>query len=446
MKGGIVLAGLGAVGALAVSTAQASDSACRSIADPMARLACYDKAADTRAPSGKPAPARPVQDLASTASTPIIPKAKPYSPPNVGPRFWLEAEGGIYGLPKNLPVLGAIAPPASTAAPIPTAPGFIGLVTTSSATNPLVTGAPADVGAGGSYRMGYWLDAERTRAVEGSFFYVQGSSKFDTSGSPTSVTTRTQVNTTPDVFVGLFDDTTTTTLSGQIRDRLYGADVNYRTRAPLFGSLPNFEVMLGVRYVGLDEKLTASVNSIFTRTFAPALGIPQPADFTNTAAGSSSFRIRNNFIGPQVGFSAEQHWGQFWVANESKLAVGAMIEDVSVSGSSVLSTTPTKVIALAGIPLTVTTGAPPVTTTSGTPIPFGLFAQGNRTKTTFAVVPSGNIKTGYDINEMLSLTLAYNYLYMSSVGRVGDQVTSPSDIRQSGFFAHGITAGVKARF
>jgi hypothetical protein len=64
----------------------------------------------------------------------------------------------------------------------------------------------------------------------------------------------------------------------------------------------------------------------------------------------------------------------------------------------------------------------------------------------FAVVPSGNIKAGYDINEMLSLTLAYNYLYMSSVGRVGDQIASPSDIRQSGFFAQGLTAGVKARF
>src|SRR3974390_1993187 len=100
--------------------------------------------------------------------------------------------------------------------------------------------------------------------------------------------------------------------------------------------------MFGMRYVGLDEKLTASVNSIFSRTFQPALGLPQPTDFTNSALGSDSFRIRDNFIGPQVGFSAEQHWGRFWVANENKLAVGAMMEKVSVSGSTVSSTTPTQ--------------------------------------------------------------------------------------------------------
>jgi len=60
---------------------------------------------------------------------------------------------------------------------------------------------------------------------------------------------------------------------------------------------------------------------------------------------------------------------------------------------------------------------------------------------------SPNIKVGYDvIDDMLSLTLAYNYLYMSNVGRVGDQITSPFDIRQSSFFAQGITFGVKAKF
>ena len=217
-------------------------------------------------------------------------------------------------------------------------------------------------------------------------------------------------------------------------------------KAPYFGSLSNFDVMVGMRYVGLDEKLTASVNSVFSRTFQPALGLPPPTDFTNSAFGLDSFRIRNNFIGPQVGFSAEQHWGRFWVANENKLAVGAMIEQLSVSGSSVFSTTPTRPLVLAGIPLTVTAGGPPVTGIASGPVPFGLFAQGNRSKTAFAVVPSGNIKAGYDINDMLSLTVAYNYLYMSNVGRVGDQIASAFDIRQSSFFAQGITFGAKAKF
>jgi hypothetical protein len=76
-----------------------------------------------------------------------------------------------------------------------------------------------------------------------------------------------------------------------------------------------------------------------------------------------------------------------------------------------------------------------------------LFGQEGRSRVTFAAVPSGNIKAGYDvIPNLLSLTVAYNYLYMSNVGRVADQVITPNDIKQSGFFAQGITVGAKVRF
>jgi hypothetical protein len=427
------------------STAHAAISDCKSIADPMLRLACYDRATNG-APTGKPAVASPARS-AILATVPEKPIVKALSPPQPGPRFWLEVEGGIYGFSRNQPVIAATAPPASTGPTfVPTAPGFIGLVTTSTVTNPLATGASTDFGGAGSYRMGYWLNPERTVAVEGSAFFVQGSSRFDTSASPTTVRTTNFINTTPDVFVSLYDDVTTTTMSGAIRDQLYGADANIRMKAPYFGGLPNFEFLAGLRYVGLDEKLTASVNSVFTRTYQPALGLPQPTDFSNTFSGLDTFRLRNNFVGPQVGFNAEQHWGRVWLANESKLAVGAMIEQVSVSGSTAFSLAPTKTLALAGIPIVVAGTGTATTGSTSSPLAFGLFGQGNRNKTVFAVVPSGNIKAGYDINDTLALTVAYNYLYMSSVGRVGDQIASPTDIKQSGFFAQGITAGVKAKF
>ena len=119
-----------------------------------------------------------------------------------------------------------------------------------------------------------------------------------------------------------------------ISDQLYGADVNFRMRTPLFANLPNFDVMFGLRYAALNEKLTASVNSLSTHIFPSALGLPTPVNFSNASIGSGSFRIRNDFIGPQFGFNAEKHWGPFWVGNESKLAVGAMIEGVAVSGST----------------------------------------------------------------------------------------------------------------
>jgi len=408
----------------------------------MKRLACYDNAAHAFAPSSKTAVVAPVAP-ASSIALPV--KARAVSPVNAGPRFWVEAEGGIYGFSKNLPVIAAVAPPATTGPTfVPTSPGFIGLVTTSTVTNPLSTGVPVDTAGGGSYRMGYWLDPERTMAVEGSLFYVQGKSNFAV--GQTTVRTTTFINTTPDVFVGLFDDATITSLTGaSITDQLYGGDTNFRMKVPHVASLSSFDIMVGARYVGLDERLTASVSSLNARVFQPALGIPVPVDFINSMAGFGSFRIRNSFIGPQLGFNAEQHWGPFWVANENKVAVGATIERVSVSGSSVFTTTPTTTFVLAGIPLAVNGGAP-VTGTGGAPA-FGVFAQGDRNKTAFAVVPSGNIKFGYDvIDDRLSVTLAYNYLYMSNVGRVGDQITSPFGIRQASLFAQGITLGARAKF
>ena len=439
-KTGVFLAVLACAVAF-VSSADASFVGCQSIADPMKRLACYDKAANAVAPKG--AAASRVDGAISNA-TPATPLVKAVGPVQSGPRYWVEVEGGIYGFSKNLPVVGATAPPASTGPTfVPTAPGFIGLVSISTVTNPLATGDSPSLGGGGSFRMGYWLDPQQTRAIEGSVFYLRSDSNF--SPLPTTVRTTTSINTTPDVFVNLFNDTTATALNGSITDQFYGVDVNYRMAASHFANLSNFDVMLGMRYAALDEKLSASVTSVFSRNFRPELGIPFPTDFTNTSSGSNAFRIRNDFIGPQAGFDAEQHWGRYWVASENKLAVGAMIERVSVSGLNVTSTTPTSTFTLAGIPL-VGTGGAPVIGTAG-PSSFGLFAQGDRSKLAFAVVPSGNIKIGYDvIPDMLSLTLAYNYIFMSSVGRVGDQIASPLDIRQSSIFAQGLTFGAKAKF
>ena len=434
-----------AIVAVFASSADASSLACKSIDDPMQRLACYDKAAGATTAMRKPAAANVATGAAFTPAPAQIP-VKALVPIVSGPRYWAEVEGGIYGFSRNQPIIASTAPSASTGPTrIPTSPGFIGLVTTSTVTDGLATGSSTDVGGGGSFRMGYWLDPERTRAIEGSAFFVQGNSKFDLTGSPTTVRTTTFVNTTQDTFVGLFDDRTTTRSSGSITNQLYGADINYRVRAPYFGMLPNFDVMAGMRYVGFDEKLNASMYSVFSRTYQPALGLPGPTDFANEYEGTGTFRIRNNFIGPQIGFSAEQHWGRYWLSNETKLAVGATIEQLSVSGFTNTNLTPTASRAIAGIPIEIAGGAP-VAGRTATPIPFGLFAQGGRDKTVLAVVPSGTIKAGYDVNEMLSLTLAYNYVYMSSVGRVGDQIASPTDIKQTGLFMQGITLGAKAKF
>ena len=424
------------------SSANASFLACQSIAEPMKRLACYDKASNATAPRQKAAVLRPIDGTVPN-TIPAQPIVKAPGPAPSGPRYWVEVEGGPYGFSKNLPILTASAGPAPTGPTfVPTSPGFIGLVTTSSVSNPLVTGDSPGIGGGANFRMGYWLDPQQTSAIEGSAFYMRGTSRI--SAAQTTVTT-TAINTTPDVFVNLFNDTTTSVYNGAIADQFYGADVNYRMRVARFANLSNFDLLFGLRYAALDEKLSASVNSSITRNYQPSLGIPFPTDFTNTLSGFDTFRIRNDFIGPQFGFDAEQHWGRYWVTSENKLAVGAMIERASVSDMTTNITTPTFTFLLAGMPLLAPTGGAPVAGTGGPS--FGLFAQFDRSKVVFAAVPSGDIKFGYDvIPDTLSVTLAYNYFFASSLGRVGDQIASPNDIRQSSFFAQGITVGAKAKF
>ena len=74
-----------------------------------------------------------------------------------------------------------------------------------------------------------------------------------------------------------------------ISDQFYGGDVNFRMRTPLFANLPNFDVMFGLRYAALSERLTAAVNSLSTRIFPPALGLPAPVNFSDASAGSGAF-------------------------------------------------------------------------------------------------------------------------------------------------------------
>ena len=76
---------------------------------------------------------------------------------------------------------------------------------------------------------------------------------------------------------------TTSVTDAAISDQFYGGDVNFRMRTPLFANLPNFDVMFGLRYAALSERLTASVNSLSTRIFQPALGLPAAVNFSDTS-------------------------------------------------------------------------------------------------------------------------------------------------------------------
>ncbi len=400
----------------------------------MKRLACYDKADNATAPASKRAAGGPLADSATGAI--LEPRAKVLTPVAVltpvkpGPRYWFEAEAGFLAFFRNVPVVPATALP-TTLVRNPTSPGFVGLYTTSSAVTP--NNSPIGYGGGANFAWGRWLDLQHMTAIDGSVFFGLG---FEKAPLRPTLTTQHLVNTTPDVFVGLFNDNTTIANSG-IWDLFYGADANYRMTVPNFPYLTNFEVIVGLRYVGLDE-FTSSATSTLTRTYRPELGIPFAFNTPIVdSSGPSWHGIWNNFIGPQIGFNAEEHWGPFWVKTENKVAVGGNLELVT-SGQTINTTQPTTEKLLAGIPLTVNSGGPLVTSVSSGSV---------RVRGGFAYVPSGTLKFGYDIiPDQRSLTLAYTYLFMGNVGMISDQFPNPVGIRQSSLFVQGVTLGFKEKF
>ena len=352
---------------------------------------------------------------------------------------------------------------------------------------------------GESLRFGYWLDPGHNQAVEGSAFYIgRGTEGYNpTQASPngigipfiaadgsntaymvnrptTTAVSTVYVNTTPAVFVHLFDRyntlQTTGTASANYTNSLWGTELNYRLHTPFLREHRlSLDVTAGVKYVSLDESLvigTAATSSQTVYTlYDPALGLPPSGvngpNFVNatgtTTTTSDIIKTRNHFIGPQFGVRGDYRLDDQWsVSADVKLALGANIESLSVSGSTTstvaATTTPTSAILLAGIPLQVASGAPVVTTTTTTG-GTGIFASpansGVHDRTVFAALPSGNFKLNYDLMpHFLTLSLGYHVFWISDVLRASNQlvgVNAPT-YTQSSILAQGLSIGAKVKF
>ena len=505
------------VSGLAASDAFAGVADCKKIQAPLDRLACYDRLANAGAASHPTKPLKP--ELGRPAQVPsVMPAYAGAFPPvdSPGKQWWIEAEQAFYSLSKGhsspLIVSGdpTVTGPVTTLVHIPTSPGFIGLQTVQNSLGSALAnggtlfggdGLNTGIHSGEELRFGHWLDAEHTQAIEGGGFFIgQGSTSF-TSGQggngvgvpffdangigqlfvvnrPSTLTsTNVSVNTTPDVFVGLFNKTSTDqstgTASASYSQMLWGADLNYRVATPLFRERGvEIDVSAGVKYANLSESLSLNTTSTAVHTevttFEKALGLPGNPNFTDstsTITGTSDLiSTRNNFIGPQFGAGGDFRLDERWsISGDAKVALGANFESLSASGSTMSTvtsaTTPTSTLMLAGIPLTVAAGKPPgsaatpVVTTSTTTSGSGIFASpansGNHSRTVFAYIPSSALKLNYDVlPNFLTLSLGYNVFWMSDVLRPTNQLlgTGAPTYAQSSLLAQAVTVSAKVKF
>jgi hypothetical protein len=295
-------------------------------------------------------------------------------------------------------------------------------------------GINTDTHSGARFSAGYWFDDQQCWGVDGSFFVLgqRGIHSFAGSGgvpglyrpffSPTGAAEAEEVAGLSPARAGV--------ISTDLESRLWGAEADLRYNL-LCGCWYRLDLVGGLRFVGLDESL-------------------QIAEEHVDAAGGGSllvvdrFRTSNKFYGGQVGALSEFHLGRWFVDVNGKVALGSMHQVADIAGVSSVN--------------------------GGPPIAGGLLAQstnsGHFGRDRFAVVPELGLNVGYQVTDALRFYVGYNFLYMSSVIRPGDQidqVLSRSTLPPSGgaqpagsrplfafhgtdFWAHGVNFGLEWRY
>jgi hypothetical protein len=254
-------------------------------------------------------------------------------------------------------------------------------------------------------RAGTYLDDLGFGFDAGGFLLEQKGTTFnlasDTASGP--VIARPFLNTatnTESVNLLSAPNTVTGGINIAARTQLWGAEANLTRRVALG---PVEMLYVGFRYLTLEEDLSIDDRS----TLVPGgLGFFNglPIVVGDTRLKNDFFRTQNDFYGGQVGMKAAYRAGRFDVILRSAVGFGVNVEKVAVRGSATL------------IPATG-----PVTT-----VPGGLLALASNSRdesrSEFAVVPEVDLSFGYQVAPWARLFVGYNFLYVSSVARAGEQM------------------------
>lgn len=344
-------------------------------------------------------------------------------------------------------------------------------------------GASIDYGgrSGGRITLGYWFDTEHTCGLEASYFQFERRDG--------SILTAQQANLNLNVTIIQNIPVTTITAAGPVvtiqqtpinvalpstltvaasgaagPTDFWGGEINARSTRCYFGGL-SIDLIGGFRFLTLAEEFllnetitlqTANSNTLFVNgPITSNAGIPAipPAvtglQVVSNTASLNNISTRNTFYGAQAGASWDwrvfdrlsfQGWG--------KIGVGAMVESFSITSTT-----------------TTTSGALGTTTVPGGILPVTGFLDQGRTR--YAVIPEFNLTLAYRLCDRVKATLGYNFLYMSSVLRPGDQIAFNNSstqiniagtqnsvatvqpafsIKDTDFWAQGLTVGLAFQY
>jgi hypothetical protein len=326
----------------------------------------------------------------SMAAPPAIIRAQA-APPPVDPLFpALPAPGGPGGPAPVVPACPTPACPPPATTPRFWADGEFLLWGVKRAPSPFGGSTDFGVFPGLELEVGGWLGPAEKWGLEGSGFFLGRQSH--TLGAVAGTL----------AFPGVL---AAGAGSANEDSQLYGADFNglynlYRDS--------NFHADLlgGFRYLGLQEDLKAY-----------AAGTVILPGLVETGTALSRLTAQNNFYGGQIGARAGWHFNRFFVDVTGKVAIGATSEGLTEQFAAVGNNGATNAF------------------------------QFRRSKGDFAVVPELNLRVGYDITHNIRAFVGYDFLYISSVARPGNQdFGGASSIQSNGFWAQGVNLGVEFSF
>jgi hypothetical protein len=259
--------------------------------------------------------------------------------------------------------------------------------------------------AGGRIGAGYWFGDNECRGIDGRLFWLAPTTAtFGTNTNANPLLARPFFNVNPNVTVpnvGFGQSSEVVARPGvatgsvqvSLRNAVWGAELNYR-RYLAGGPGARLDLLVGYRYLEM-------ISERFDRVPGsdPNVGIPAVSGTI-----TDSFRTENRFHGGQIGVAGSFQRGRWTLDPRATVAFGTVRQTVDINGVQSLTFPNGGVLNTAGGLLAVP-GAN-----------IGTFSQNK-----FAVVPEVGLNMGWQATDRLKLFVGYNFLYLSSAVRAGEQ-------------------------
>lgn len=299
---------------------------------------------------------------------------------------------------------------------------------------------------------GMWLDPDQNIGVDFNYFQLeQRSAGFvnnQISNTPLDVTVTVIPQFSGDGSIFNFADfptiditvpaELTVTSSGTVTPiRFWGAEANLCSKRLFYGNA-NFDVFLGFRFLDLEEAFTMNQNmrlDVFQQLNYVATSVPptpaNPTGLVLPQIPSTTFQdgaqtivliqttdainTRNQFYGGQAGVAFE------WLMRErlsfsgyGKVGIGTMNQSTTLTGATSVSS------------VASTTGSNRDLNLGPVNLPGGVFTPNASpvidSRSKYVVIPEFNLTLGYQLTRAIRASVGYNFLWISSVVRPGDQI------------------------